>query len=82
MAYDPLVINAVESVRDRFGADGLRSLIELAKGELNRTEAALTNLAPEAESEVADRETGVGAETRQFQAYVAEGEQEGEPELR
>jgi len=46
MAYDPLVINAVESVRDRFGADGLRSLIELATRELDRTEAALTTLAP------------------------------------
>lgn len=37
---DPVVTQVVTSVRDRFGADGLRSLIDLARDELSRVEQA------------------------------------------
>ncbi|NED98923.1 hypothetical protein [Phytoactinopolyspora halotolerans] len=42
---DPVVVNAVQVVRDRFGAIGLRSLISLATRELARVEQAETDLA-------------------------------------
>lgn len=42
---DPMVLEAVKAVRDRFGAVGLRSLITLANDELVRAERAETRLA-------------------------------------
>ncbi len=42
---DPVVAEAVISVRDRFGASGLRDMIALAETELARVEAALAELA-------------------------------------
>lgn len=42
---DPVVVEAVESVRDRFGASGLRDMIELAQRELGVAERALAELA-------------------------------------
>lgn len=42
---DPVIVENVEHVRDRFGAPGLRQLIELARTELAATEAALADLA-------------------------------------
>lgn len=42
---DPMVLEAVKSVRDRFGAVGLRSLITLAGDELARVEQAEAQLA-------------------------------------
>ncbi len=42
---DPAVVDAVAQVRDRFGAHGLRDMIELARHELAGVEAALADLA-------------------------------------
>jgi len=42
---DPVVVDAVEGVRDRFGASGLRDMIELAQHELAVAERALAELA-------------------------------------
>ena len=42
---DHLIVDAVDSVRNRFGAAGLRQLIEIARVELADTEKALAELA-------------------------------------
>ncbi|WP_166346951.1 hypothetical protein [Phytoactinopolyspora limicola] len=42
---DPMVLEAVKSVRDRFGAAGLRHLVTLAQDELTRVEQAEAHLA-------------------------------------
>jgi serine phosphatase RsbU (regulator of sigma subunit) len=42
---DPAVVEAVEHVRDRFGAHGLRDMIVLAQQALQEAEAALEELA-------------------------------------
>jgi hypothetical protein len=70
---DPLVINAVESVRNQLGADGLRSLIELARREVDRTEAAWAELGS---SDDSGPPQTPGEDTRQFQAFVNEGDTE------
>lgn len=44
---DPAVAEAVHSVRDRFGAHGLRDLIALARLELELAEQALASLRAE-----------------------------------
>jgi hypothetical protein len=44
---DPVVAEAVHSVRDRFGAHGLRDLISLAGYELHLAEQALASLRAE-----------------------------------
>ena len=44
-AIDHLIIDSVEQVRNRFGAAGLRQLIEVAQSELADTESALEELA-------------------------------------
>jgi len=44
---DPAVAEAVHSVRDRFGASGLRDLISLAGYELELAEEALASLRTE-----------------------------------
>lgn len=41
---DPLIAEAVENVRNRFGAPGLDDLIAHARDELARAEAALDQL--------------------------------------
>jgi hypothetical protein len=41
---DPVVVEAVTTVRDRFGAAGLRDMIHLAERELVTVEAALERL--------------------------------------
>lgn len=41
---DPVVVEAVTTVRDRFGTGGLRDLIGLAQRELDMAEAALSEL--------------------------------------
>ena len=43
-AADPTVVEAVHSVRDRFGAAGLRDMIALAQVELDVAEQALREL--------------------------------------
>lgn len=42
---DPIIVDNVEQVRDRFGAPGLREMIVLAQEELASAEAALAELA-------------------------------------
>ncbi len=73
--FDALVINAVESVRDRLGAEGLRSLIELAQREVDRTEAAWAQLGNGEDRAVAETP---GEDTQQFQAFVQSGEADDE----
>lgn len=57
---DPAVAEAVHSVRDRFGASGLRDLIALAGYELDLAQQALASLraeladAPSQEADVLD----------------------------
>jgi capsule polysaccharide export protein KpsE/RkpR len=41
---DPVIVDAVENVANRFGAQGLCDLIALARDELARAEAALKDL--------------------------------------
>lgn len=41
---DPAVVEAVEAVRDRFGAAGLRDMIGIAQRELRTAEEALARL--------------------------------------
>lgn len=41
---DPIIIDAVDNVRNRFGAAGLRQLIAIAQVELADTESALQEL--------------------------------------
>ena len=42
---DPVIVDAVENISNRFGAQGLCDLIALAREELARAEAALKELA-------------------------------------
>jgi phage gp36-like protein len=44
-AVDPEIIDMVDQVRNRYGAHGLRQLIELATAEAEDTESALAALA-------------------------------------
>ena len=48
---DPAVVDAVEHVRDRFGAAGLRDMIKLAQHELVTVEEALEKLRRDVEQE-------------------------------
>jgi len=41
---DHFIVDAVEQVRNRFGATGLRQLIDVAQTELTDTESALKEL--------------------------------------
>ena len=41
---DPVIVDAVEHVSNRFGAQGLREMIDLARAELAQAEAALEEL--------------------------------------
>jgi hypothetical protein len=70
---DRLVVETVAQVRDRFGVEGLRDLVELATSELRRTEAALEGLAEPAERVLADPDAGE-PDTRTWRAFVEEGE--------
>ena len=41
---DPVVVEAVENISNRFGAQGLSDLIALAREELSRAESAMRKL--------------------------------------
>lgn len=41
---DPLITEAVETIRDRFGTQGLADLIALAHEQLEKAEAAMRDL--------------------------------------
>jgi hypothetical protein len=76
---DPMVVEAVQAVRDRFGAAGLRSLILLAQNELNRVERAETQLAAfEPEEQVQEPPPLDAADTQAWLAYTeADSDEEG-----
>lgn len=42
---DPVIVDAVEHISNRFGTQGLADLIALARDELQRAEEALRGLA-------------------------------------
>lgn len=73
---DAMVAEAVRSVRDRFGADGLRDLVALAREEINRSERAAGPLGELAEPSAAPVETLDAADT---QAWIAYTESNPEP---
>ena len=70
---EQLVVETVAHVRDRFGVDGMRDLVELATRELRRTEDALAGLAEPAERALSHTSAGE-PDTQTWQAYVEEGE--------
>ncbi|MFL6151096.1 MAG: hypothetical protein ACJ72B_01840 [Ornithinibacter sp.] len=45
---DPVIVEAVQGISNRFGVQGLEDLIALATEELGRARAALEALAPDA----------------------------------
>ena len=73
---DQLVVEIVAHVRDRFGVEGLRDLVELATRELRRTEEALAGLTEPAERVLSDSSAGE-PDTQTWRAYVEEGEDDG-----
>jgi hypothetical protein len=73
---DQLVVETVAHVRDRFGVEGLRDLVELATRELRRTEEALAGLTEPAERVLSDSSAGE-PDTQTWRAYVEEGEDDG-----
>jgi hypothetical protein len=46
---DPLILDSVHQVRDRFGPDGLRALIAEAEAEIAQAESAMDELETTAE---------------------------------
>jgi hypothetical protein len=46
---DPLILDSVHAVRDRFGPEGLRSLIAEAEAEIAQAESAMEKLEPSPE---------------------------------
>jgi hypothetical protein len=73
---DAMVADAVRSVRDRFGADGLRDLVALATAEIRSSEQAVADLG-ELETAASERDSSLGA--ADTQAWIAYSEQEPEP---
>lgn len=68
---DPMVADAVTNVRDRFGAEGLRDLIALAKAELVRVEQAERDLAAAVEPTPATTMSGAAYDSADTQAWLA-----------
>jgi hypothetical protein len=72
---DAMVADAVKSVRDRFGADGLRDLVALATAEIRSSEQAVADLS-DLDTAAAEQDSGLGA--ADTQAWIAYSEQEPE----
>jgi hypothetical protein len=72
---DAMVADAVKSVRDRFGADGLRDLVALATAEIRSSERAVADLS-DVETAAAKQGSGLGA--ADTQAWIAYSEQGSE----
>lgn len=71
---DAMVVDAVRSVRDRFGADGLRDLVALATAEIQSSERAVADLG-ELSTPSIPRESGPEvADTQSWIAYIQEPE--------
>jgi len=75
---DAMVADAVRTVRDRFGADGLRDLVALATAEIRSSELAVADL--EASEPTPRLDQGLGAaDTQAWIAYtVQEKDAEGD----
>jgi hypothetical protein len=73
---DAMVADAVRSVRDRFGADGLRDLVALATAEIETSERAVANLG-EIGASVSQQDPVGAADTQSWIAYAV---QEPEPD--
>jgi hypothetical protein len=78
---DAMVADAVRSVRDRFGADGLRDLVALASAEIQSSERAVADLG-EIDAPVSQAGSGPdAADTQAWLAYTAhETEQDADTE--
>ncbi len=82
---DPMVLDAVNGVRDRFGAEGLRDLISRATAELGRVEQAERDLARlTAERDTGPANTEVRYDSADTQAWLAytEAETHGDDDVR
>jgi hypothetical protein len=67
---DAMVADAVRTVRDRFGADGLKDLVALATAEIQSSERAAADLAEVAEP-VSRADPALGAaDTQAWIAYT------------
>ena len=77
-----MVLDAVKTVRDRFGAVGLRHLVTLAKDELARVEQAETHLASIDQTDPLARPAATGpidvADTQAWLAYTEQDPGEGQ----
>jgi hypothetical protein len=69
-AADPMVVDAVNGVRDRFGAEGLRDLLAVARAELGRVEQAERDLAAIDQPGPAAAEPLSAADTQAWLAYT------------
>ncbi len=74
---DAMVADAVRTIRDRFGADGLRDLVALASEEIRSSELAVADLGEVAEP-TAQQEQGLS--TADTQAWIAYTVQEPDPD--
>ena len=76
---DAMVTDAVRNIRDRFGPEGLRDLVHLARREIDRAERAVESLGLEAQP------TGTGAQhgfdAADTQAWIAYTHRDPEPTL-
>jgi hypothetical protein len=75
---DPMVLDVVKTVRDRFGAVGLRHLVTLAKDELARVEQAEVHLASIDQGDPVARPASSGLDVADTQAWLAYTEQDPE----
>ena len=67
---DAMVADAVRTVRDRFGADGLRDLVALATAEIRSSERAVADLG-EVSEPTSRQDQGLGAaDTQAWIAYT------------
>ena len=76
---DAMVADAVRNIRDRFGPEGLRDLVQLASLEIDRTERAVESLGGEAQPAEATAERAVDA--ADTQAWIAYTDRDPEPTL-
>ncbi|NDL58171.1 hypothetical protein [Phytoactinopolyspora mesophila] len=75
---DPMVLDAVKTVRDRFGAVGLRHLVTLARDELARVEQAEAQLGSIDQTDPVVEPTAGPLDVADTQAWLAYTEQDPE----
>ncbi|HEU0214960.1 MAG TPA: hypothetical protein VFR13_12790 [Jiangellaceae bacterium] len=74
---DAMVADAVRNIRDRFGPEGLRDLVQLASVEIDRAERAVESLGVDAEPMGTTAERAFDA--ADTQAWIAYTDREPEP---